>query len=145
MASEIKAVSPQQAAELLQAGTLYIDVRTEQEFAEGHAPGALNVPLLHQAPGGMQENGEFLEVMRRAFATDARLVVGCRSGVRSRRAAGMLVQAGFTDVADMLGGFEGGRDAFGRPLAGWRQATLPVETGSPSGQTYPDVKQRQLA
>ena len=145
MASEIKAVSPQEAAGLLAKGAVYIDVRTEQEFAEGHAPGALNVPLLHQAPGGMQENGEFLEVMRRAFSQDARLVVGCRSGVRSRRAAGMLVQAGFSDVTDMLGGFEGGRDAFGRALSGWRQANLPVETGTPSGQTYADVKQRQPA
>jgi rhodanese-related sulfurtransferase len=143
MASEIKAVSPQQAAELLDGGALYIDVRTEQEFAEGHAPGALNVPLLHQAAGGMQENGEFLQVMQSAFAKDARLVVGCRSGVRSRRAAGLLVQAGFTDVADMTGGFEGGRDAFGRALAGWRQQSLPVEAGSPSGQTYADVKQRK--
>ena len=145
MASEIKAVSPQEAAGLLAKGAVYIDVRTEQEFAEGHAPAALNVPLLHQAPGGMQENGEFLEVMLGAFPKDARLVVGCRSGVRSRRAAGVLVQAGFTDVSDMTGGFEGGRDAFGRALAGWRQADLPVEPGLPEGQTYADVKQRKPA
>ncbi|HEY6561085.1 MAG TPA: rhodanese-like domain-containing protein [Polyangiaceae bacterium] len=143
MASEIKPVSPQQAAELQKDGALYLDVRTEQEFAEGHAPGALNVPLLHQAAGGMQENSEFLQVMQSAFAKDARLVVGCRSGVRSRRAAGLLIQAGFSDVADMTGGFEGGRDAFGRALAGWRQQNLPVEVGSPDGQSYADVKQRQ--
>jgi hypothetical protein len=83
--------------------------------------------------------------MLRASPKDARLVVGCRSGVRSRRAAGVLIQAGFTDVSDMTGGFEGGRDAFGRALAGWRQADLPVEPGLPEGQTYAHVKQRKPA
>jgi len=145
MASEIKPLSATQAAELLDQGALYIDVRTEQEFAEGHAPGALNVPLLHQGPAGMQDNPEFLQVMQATFSKDTKLVVGCRSGARSRRAAGVLVQVGFTDVSDVLGGFEGGRDAFGRALAGWRQQNLPVEPGSPAGQTYADVKQRKPA
>ena len=119
-----------------------MDVRAEQEFVEGHAPGALNVPLMHQAGTGLKDNPEFLEVMERAFPKDARLLIGCRSGGRSRRAAGLLVRAGFTDVSDVLGGFVGGKDAFGRAVPGWSKQELPVETGAPAGQTYDDVKGR---
>ena len=142
MGTEIKPVSPVDAARLVQEGALYIDVRSEPEFLEGHAPGALNVPLMHKGPAGMTDNPEFLAVMQQAFDPGAKLVVGCKAGPRSRRAATLLVQAGFQDVSDLLGGFEGGRDAFGRPLPGWRAEGLPVETGPAGGQTYADVKQR---
>jgi rhodanese-related sulfurtransferase len=144
MTSGIKAVSPEEAARLLEQGATYVDVRSEPEFEQGHVPGALNVPLLHQAPGGgMQENTEFLTVMQTAFAKHEKLVIGCKSGGRSRRAATLLVQAGFEDIADLVSGFEGGRDAFGRPLPGWSKKDLPIETGRSAGQTYADVKQRE--
>jgi rhodanese-related sulfurtransferase len=142
MAVEIKPVSPQEAAKLLEDGALYLDVRSEPEFAEGHAPGALNVPLLHQGPAGMVENADFLRVVEGAFAKEERLVVGCKSGGRSRRAAGMLTRAGYTAIFDVVGGFEGGRDAFGRAAPGWRAGGLPVETSQSAGQSYADVKQR---
>jgi rhodanese-related sulfurtransferase len=143
MASEIKPVSPAEAAQLLEEGALYLDVRSEPEFAEGHVPGALNVPLLHQRPGGMQENPEFLKVVEAAFAKDEKLVIGCKSGGRSRRAAKMLAQAGYSELSEMVAGFDGGRDAFGRALPGWNKQNLPIEAGAPSGQAYEDVKVRQ--
>jgi len=138
----IKSATPEQAQELVQQGSVYVDVRSEQEFELGHPPGALNVPIATFGPAGMTPNPEFLSVMQQVFAKDARLIVGCKAGGRSRKAAEALHQAGFTDLTDMSAGWDGSRDAFGRPLAGWSQRGLPVETGLPEGQRYADVKTR---
>jgi rhodanese-related sulfurtransferase len=139
----IKTVSPEEANELLEQGHTYIDVRSEPEFEAGHVPGSLNVPLLHMGPAGMTPNSEFLDVMQSVFAKNEKLVVGCRSGGRSARAAQMLAQAGFNEICDMAAGWEGSRDAFGRPTPGWSRKGLPVETGAPTGQRYADVKSRR--
>ncbi|HEY6725916.1 MAG TPA: rhodanese-like domain-containing protein [Polyangiaceae bacterium] len=137
-----KIVSVDEAKKLLDEGYVYVDVRSEPEFEAAHVPGALNVPLNHRAPQGMVPNPEFMSVMQAAFAKDEKLVVGCKSGGRSRRAVGLLEQAGFTDVVEMAAGIDGGRDAFGRALKGWVQEGLATEAGSPEGQRYSDVKQR---
>lgn len=121
---------------------MYVDVRSEPEFEAGHVPGALNVPLLHQGPAGMVANPEFLSVMQQAFGKDEKMVVGCKAGGRSKKAADQLAQAGFNELADMSAGWDGSRDAFGRPVPGWSKKELPIETGKPAGQAYADVKQR---
>lgn len=139
--SNIKGVDPAEAAELLAKDFVYLDVRSEPEFEAGHPPGALNVPLMHAGPAGMTPNPEFLEVMQASFGRTEKLLLGCRSGARSRRAAEMLEQAGYETLADLVTGFDGSRDAFGRPTAGWK-AAHPVETGAPEGQRYSDVKTR---
>lgn len=139
----IKAVTPEQAAEFIQEGAVYLDVRSEVEFEQGHPPGALNVPIAHLGPSGMTPNAEFLQVVTRAFGKSERLVLGCKAGGRSRRAAEMLERAGYVDLSDMSAGFDGSRDAFGRPLAGWSKRSLPVETGQPEGRRYADVKNRE--
>jgi rhodanese-related sulfurtransferase len=139
----IKSVTPEQAQELLQAGAVYVDVRSEPEFEQGHPPGAVNVPIAHLGPGGMTPNPEFLSVMSASFGKNEKLVIGCKAGGRSRRAAEMLEQAGYGDLSDMAAGWDGSRDAFGRPLAGWSRRALPVETGFPEGQRYEDVKRRE--
>jgi rhodanese-related sulfurtransferase len=141
--AQIRTVTPEEAVALLADGYVYVDVRSEPEFEAGHVPGALNVPLLHQGPAGMTPNPEFLAVMQQAFATDEKLVVGCKAGGRSKKAADALSQAGFRDVADMSAGWEGSRDAFGRVVPGWSKKDLPVEQGKPAGQAYADVKQRK--
>lgn len=140
--SEIKPVSPEEASELLDSGWVYVDVRSEPEFESGHVPGALNVPLMLMGPSGMTPNPEFLDVVTRAFGRDEKLIVGCRSGGRSRRAAEMMKQAGFSSLCDLSAGWGGTRDAFGRPVAGWADKGLPSETGAPPGQRYADVKTR---
>ncbi len=141
----VKPVSPEETKQLLEAGYIYVDVRTEPEFELGHVPGALNVPLMHQGASGMVANPEFLSVMQSAFGKHEKLVVGCRSGARSKRATGMLLEAGFTELADQTSGFEGARDAFGRAIPGWRQSGLEIESGKPAGQAYSDVKNRKPA
>lgn len=136
-------MTPEEAAALLAEGYVYVDVRSEPEFEAGHVPGALNVPLLHQGPGGMSDNPEFLAVMQQSFAADEKLVVGCKAGGRSKRAVATLTQAGFRDLAEMSAGWDGSRDAFGSAVPGWSKRGLPVEQGKPAGQAYADVKQRK--
>ena len=51
------------------------------------------------------------------FAKDTKLVVGCKAGPRSLQAAALAGRAGYTDVVDMRGGFQGERDALGRVAA----------------------------
>ncbi len=138
-----RSVSPEEASALLAAGYVYVDVRSEPEFEAGHVPGALNVPLLHQGPGGMTPNPEFLSVMQQAFGKAEKLVVGCKAGGRSKKAADQLAQAGFSELADMSAGWDGSRDAFGRVVPGWTKQGLPIEPGKPAGQAYADVRQRQ--
>ena len=139
----IRSVSPEEAAALLAEGYVYVDVRSEPEFEAGHVPGALNVPLLHAGPGGMTANPEFLPVMQEAFGKGEKLIVGCKAGGRSKKAADQLAQAGFTELTDMSAGWDGSRDAFGRLVPGWSKQGLPVEPGTPPGQAYADVKQRK--
>jgi len=142
--AETKAVTPEEAAQLLSQGHVYVDVRSEPEFEAGHPEGALNVPLLNAGPVGLVENPDFLKVMESAFGKNEPLVIGCKAGGRSKRAAAILAQAGFSQLADQVAGFDAGRDAFGRPLAGWSKTPgLPVGTGKPAGQAYADVKGRQ--
>jgi rhodanese-related sulfurtransferase len=138
----IKSVTPEQAQELLQQGATYVDVRSESEFEQGHPPGALNVPIAHLGAAGMTPNPEFLSVMTTAFGKDEQLVIGCKAGGRSRRAAEMLEQAGYTALSDMTAGWDGSRDAFGRPLPGWSKRGLPVENGLTETGRYDAVKQR---
>ena len=134
----VRTVTPQEASALLAEGYVYVDVRSEREFEAGHVPGALNVPISQQGT----PNPEFLPVMQQAFATTERLVIGCQSGGRSRRAVEQLVKVGFENLAEMSAGMDGARDAFGRVTPGWSREGLPVEQGKPAGQAYADVKQR---
>ncbi|MEB2310951.1 MAG: rhodanese-like domain-containing protein [Sorangiineae bacterium] len=139
----IKSVSPEDAQAAVAAGALYIDVRSEREFEEGHPPGALNVPLLHYgADGSVTPNAEFTLVMQRVFARSAPLVLGCHSGNRSLQAARQLERAGFTELSEMSAGWDGARDAFGRLTPGWVRRGLPVETGAPPGSSYAEVRAR---
>jgi rhodanese-related sulfurtransferase len=141
--AEIKAVNPEEAAELLSQGHVYVDVRSEPEFAEGHPEGALNVPLLNASPVGLTPNPDFLTVMETAFGKDEPLVIGCKAGGRSKRAVEMLAKAGFSRLSDQVAGFDAGKDAFGRPLPGWGRTKLPVGKGTPAGRSYADVKLRK--
>ncbi|XYH98971.1 rhodanese-like domain-containing protein [Sorangium sp. So ce1128] len=141
--ADIKRVSPEEAKRLIEEeGYLYLDVRSEPEYAAGHPSGAHNVPLMHAGAGGMKPNPDFLDVVCSLYAKDAKIVVGCRSGQRSMRAAEAMVSAGYTGVIDQRAGFEGPRDAFGALTErGWGPAGLPVETTTP-GASYAELRQK---
>lgn len=121
----VRRVSPHEALSLVEQGWAFVDVRSEQEFAAGRPTGSVNVPIAFLRAGGMVPNPDFVATMEQMFAKDARIVVTCKSGGRSLRAAELLTASGFSSVVDQRAGFDGG----GEP--GWRALGLPVSTGSP--------------
>jgi rhodanese-related sulfurtransferase len=132
-----KRVVPKEAADLLNQGWSYLDVRSIPEFLESHPVGAVNVPLLHFQNGRMAPNPDFQRVVQANFPKDARIVVGCKVGGRSLQAATLMEAAGYTNVVDMRGGFLGERDSFGRAIVpGWSAEGLPCETGCAPEKTY---------
>ena len=138
---DVLRISPQEAQDKMTKGATYVDVRTEAEFAEGHPEGAINVPFLLAGGAGMIDNPDFLSAMTLRFAKDAKIVVGCKSGNRSLRAARAMLGAGFTEVTENRAGWDGVRDPFGQVKEpGWSRAGLPVEAGTPAGRGYVDVK-----
>ena len=95
----IKQTEPPQAHEVLKANpdAIYVDVRTEAEFAQGHPTGAINIPVVFiKGPGQMEPNDDFLTVADKALPKDKKLVVGCMAGGRSQRACEILEEAGYT-------------------------------------------------
>jgi phage shock protein E len=85
-----------------------LDVRTPEEFAEGHLEGAVLVDFYA---------ADFAEQLA-ALDTDVPYLVYCRSGNRSAQAMGVMEQLGFASAADIDGG-----------IVAWADAGLPVTTG----------------
>ena len=140
----VKEVTPQQAHDTLQsdAEVVYIDVRTEREFASGHPQGAVNIPVAFPDPArGMVMNADFVKVVEGNFSKDKKIIVGCQAGPRSNAAAGLLQQAGYQDVSNMLGGFGGMRDSMGNVInPGWSSLDLPVSQDNGEGISYESLK-----
>jgi rhodanese-related sulfurtransferase len=130
----VRRVSPEEAKSLLDLGYFYVDVRTVEEFHALHPVGAMNVPLFDAAASSGPANAAFVATMERLFTRDAKIVVGCATGVRSLHAAELLATAGFTDVVDQRAGLEGVRGAFGKLVEeGWAEVGLPVTSGRDAG------------
>ena len=73
-------------------GAVLLDVRTPQEYSEGHIPGSKNVPL------------QTLDKVRSVVENkDTELFVYCYSGARSKQAASALGQMGYTNVQNIGG------------------------------------------
>src|ERR1700730_6852888 len=104
-------IAPKEASDKLAEGWTYVDVRTTQEFEAGHPAGSVNVPLMHGGGAGMSPNPDSVRVMVASFAKDAQIIVGCKSGGRSLRAAQMLLAEGFTNVLDQRAGWDGAPSA----------------------------------
>jgi rhodanese-related sulfurtransferase len=135
-----KTVTPKEAMELLENGYHYLDVRTEREFAEGHAEGAVNIPI---AGEGMVPNPDFVEVVEATFPRDTKLVLGCKSGGRSARAAEVLEARGYAEVVNMDGGFHGRYSPFGSlEQKGWQDEGLPVSTETGEGVGYASLVEK---
>ena len=126
------AVTPQEAYALLQTDPhiKLIDVRTQAE-RDWVGKVAIN-ETQHGAvqwssyPGGVF-NSEFLAQLQQQAQPDQVLLFLCRSGVRSRQAAKLATENGYSQCFDILQGFEGDKDGAGhRKMAGgWCYAGLP--------------------
>lgn len=137
-----KRVSPHEAKALMEEGWTYLDVRTPAEWAAGHPPGAPNVPWAFSGTAGMTPNPDFVTQVEKLYGKDAKLLLGCRSGGRSLKAAQALLGAGFTSVIDQRAGWEGPRDSFGKVTEkGWSLEGLPSETATP-GQSWDELKSK---
>ena len=121
---------------------MYLDVRSVPEFEAGHPTGAYNIPLLNMGPGGMKPNPDFLQITQATFATDTKIVVGCKAGGRSKRAAEAMIAAGYTQIVDQRAGFEASRDAFGQiQEQGWKNQNLPVSTEAIEGRDFASLQE----
>lgn len=74
------------------ADAVLLDVRTKQEYREGHVPGSKNIPL--------QEIGQVTRIISNK---DAPIFVHCLSGSRSRQATALLANMGYTNVKNIGG------------------------------------------
>jgi phage shock protein E len=77
------------------ASLVVLDVRTPAEFAEGHVPGAVNIPHTELAARIAELSG----------ARDKDIVVYCRAGGRADLALGVLGQAGFKRLFHLKGDY----------------------------------------
>ena len=119
-------VSPELACRWWQAGqAVLVDVRSEAEREwVGFVPGAVPVTWKHWP--GMALNPAFDEQLLAAVPAGGKVVLLCRSGVRSVGAARRATQLGL-QAYNILEGFEGDPDAQGHRgrIGGWRLRGLP--------------------
>ena len=109
--SDAPEMSPQKLAARMtaEAPPVILDVRTPQEYAAGHVPGALNVP--HKAlPDRLAEVLGF---------RDREVVLYCERGKRSVMASVVLREAGFTSIRHLQG-----------HMVEWRRQGLPESKGT---------------
>ena len=83
-----------------------VDVRSKPEFADGHLPGAVNIPV--------DELSQRLSELTAHQSEDLYLI--CRSGARSARAHGLLLDAGYVKPINVVGG-----------MRAWQAAGFPLE------------------
>jgi rhodanese-related sulfurtransferase len=98
-------VSPTEAVRMMNDGAVLVDVRSVNQFKDGHIAGARNVPGDQIADGA-----KALEKFR-----DKTIITCCESGITSGSAARKLTELGYKQVFNLRGG-----------LAAWRQDNLPV-------------------
>lgn len=107
VAEGVVLVAPDRASEVLDdPGVVALDVRTRDEFVEGHVAGAVNVDFYA---------ADFAERLA-GLDRDATYVLYCRSGNRSASTAEIMRDLGFASVYEVDGG-----------ILAWEQAGLPVE------------------
>lgn len=101
-------IEPSELAARISSGKapVVLDVRSPDEFASGHIPGAVNVPL--------NELSERLAALE--LAPTDEIVVHCEHGGRAKAAASMLRESGYTGVRDLSGHMDA-----------WRSKGFPLE------------------
>ena len=92
--AEYKKITSDEAKKMMETQkVIVVDVRTLEEYNEGHIPNAISVPL------ETIENEAEVKLKNK----DGLILVYCRSGRRSREAALKLIEKGYTNVIDFGG------------------------------------------
>lgn len=104
-AEALRHIDVQQAQQMKSQGALLVDVREPDEYAAGHAPGSVLIPV-----GQLNQRLKELDGHQ-----NKPVVLICRSGRRSVAAAEILQKAGFGEVRNVVGG-----------MLAWEKAGLPV-------------------
>jgi rhodanese-related sulfurtransferase len=94
--SRVREVSPREASDQQEVGAMLIDVRESEEFAQGHAKGAV-----HLSKGILE-----LRIEEAVPDTATPIICYCGGGSRSALAADNLLKMGYTNVASMAGGLK---------------------------------------
>jgi phage shock protein E len=95
--TRVREVSPTEAARQQAQGAVLVDVRESEEFANGHAKGAI-----HLSKGVIE-----LRIEENVPDPSTPIICYCGGGSRSALAADNLQKMGYTNVASMAGGFKG--------------------------------------
>ena len=130
--SRMKNLLPKATWALIQEQTdaLFVDVRMEIESLYVGRPPGVHIIAWYEYPDLTPDAPEFVRLVEREAGNKTRpVVLICRSGKRSVDAGLALEAAGFTDVINVVHGFEGDLDdGFHRSrLNGWRFDGLPWE------------------
>lgn len=120
-------VSPEDAWDLVSSGAaVLVDVRTteERKFV-GHVPDSVHVAWASGT--ALTRNPRFIREFEQKVSKDQNVLLLCRSGKRSVLAAEAATKAGFSNVFNILEGFEGEIDAQQHRgnSDGWRHRGLP--------------------
>lgn len=120
-------IAPPAAWALVQAGeAVLVDVRTaEERHFVGHVPGSVHVPWALGT--ALTRNPRFVRELETRVGRHKLALLLCRSGKRSAAAVEAARKAGFTQVINVLEGFEGDADPQGQRghFNGWRFHGLP--------------------
>ena len=128
---DVNRIDPAEARALLESepGYICLDVRTAEEFAAGHIPAAVNIPVVEKNPmgPGLVPNPDFSSQVEQQFDKDRKIITLCLRGVRSMHAATMMMALGYTEVVDMQGGYDAEMDAGGNVVVeGWARRNFPT-------------------
>ena len=112
--ANLRRLEPAEAAEAVAGGAVLVDIRCAEQLSAGTIPGAVwisrNVLEWRVDPSSGHQHPA-------VAGRENRLILICAQGYQSSLAAATLHELGFTDVTDVVGGFEA-----------WAAAGLPVSS-----------------
>lgn len=121
------ALTPAETWTLLQSDprAKLVDIRSRAELAlVGRIPGAIEIEI-KRFPAWI-DNDDFLPTVRERLSPDDLILLICRSGKRSHKAAEWLTREGFPNCFNVLEGVEGDRNEQSqRVVNGWKVLGLP--------------------
>lgn len=124
--SQIPQITSQQAWQMLldDDNAVLVDVRTETEWRTVGVPDTAEIGRPARFVAWNDEEGVlnpyFVDKTTDGIDPDAPILIICRSGARSNAAAELLIQSGYSQAMNIIGGFEFPQE----PGAGWMH-TLP--------------------